>query len=124
MKTVISGVATAVCSVVVDNKMAELQVYKNEDGSYFALDNSFLQHEDDDQPLYIPAPYEEGKSVQLIDSAKEKVDAITTGEVDESLIDRVLDDIKDDCADDADYGGIAALLEYLPAHALKSYLGE
>lgn len=126
MKQVVSEHALALQTVMVDGCCGpvELQVYETQSGAYFAVEGSWLEQvPEDDKPLYIADPYNEGYSVQLIDDMSEKKTDLTSGEPDSELVDKVIEDLKDSF-EMGDYTTLEELLSFIPAHILKGHLGE
>ena len=118
MKQVISGQALALKVITV--KGTEVQIYQHSNGGIFGMDGSFLDQVAGD---YIPDPFNEGYSVQLMDSKEEKSPALVSGEPNQELIDKVIDDLKKSFAM-GDYTTLEELLSFLPDHILEGHLGE
>lgn len=119
MKQVVSGHALALKVITV--KGTEVQMYQHSNGGIFGMDGSFLDQivEGD----YIPDPFNEGYSVQLIDKMDEKSPALVSGEPNQELIDKVIDDLKNAFAM-GDYTTLDELLSFLPDHILEGHLGK
>ena len=124
MKSIISDHALALEVVTVDGACGptEVQIYEHANGGYFGVDGSFLDQCTED-PCFIPDPFNEGYSVQLIDNMSEKVDALASGEPNQELIDKVIEDLKESF-EMGDYTTLEDLLSFIPAHILKGHLGE
>lgn len=126
MKKVVSGHALALHTIMIDGACGpvELQVYEGENGSYVAIDGSWLEQvAPEEGPVYIADPYNEGMAVQLIEKMEEKVDTTVAGEADEQLIMDVINNIQKDLAA-GDLTAIAEMLAFTPKDVLKGYLPE
>lgn len=72
MKSNITGYALATETVMVDGGKAELQIYKSSNGSYYAVDGSYIEQcVEDGEPLLIPDQYSKGGYIRLIDDLDE-----------------------------------------------------
>ena len=129
MKQVVSGHALATETIMVDCAAGEveLQVYKGGNGGYFAIDGSWLEQcTEDDKPCYIPDPYNEGHSIQLLDSMDEKKADLVSGETDgdkQDLVNDVISQIRKD-AENFDFTVLDELLQFLPTQVLENSLPE
>ena len=126
MKQFVNEHALALQTVMVDGCCGpvELQVYETQSGAYFAVEGSWLEQvPEDDKPLYIPDPFNEGYSVQLIDDMSEKKTELVSGEVNQKLIDKVIEDLQESF-EMGDYTTLEDLLSFIPDHILKGHLGE
>ena len=129
MKQVVSGHALAIETVMVNGSTApvELQVYEGGNGSYFAVDGSWLEQcTEDDAPLYIADPYNEGCSIRLVDTEdeiKEERATLVSGDVNQSLIDNVIEEMKRHIAE-GDLTSIDELLGFIPDQNLKAFLPD
>lgn len=126
MKQVVNEHALALHTVTVDaaHGEVELQVYETQSGSYFAIDGSWLEQvPEDDKACYIPDPYNEGYSLQLIDSMEEKKPDLVNGEENQYLIDKVIEEMRKNIHD-GDVTAIDELLQFVPEHILKGFLPD
>ena len=136
MKQIVSDHAVAIDSPFLYEgndgiEQTEMQMYQcGNTGILFALDCDWLIEECDhaetmEIPLVIPSFLDEGTAIILVDNENEIDLNIKSGgdEHDESLIDNVLNQFKEDMHM-GDVTAIAELLQFVPKNVLSNYLGD
>ena len=125
MKSIVQEHALALKPIMVETSAGkcEMQVYECASGGLIALDGAFIEA-NDGETLYINSPWSDGKSIQLIDKMKEKLDFYVSGEShDEELINSVLTNIKEDVSMH-DMTAIEELLHFVPEEVLRNYISQ
>lgn len=128
MKQIVSDHAVAIGSPFLAESATgetEMQLYEcGNTGILFALEGVWLEDQDEEKPLAIPSFTDDGTAIILVDNENEidlTIKAIGN-EHDESLIDNVLNQFKEDMHM-GDVTAIAELLQFVPKEVLNNYLG-
>ena len=124
MKSIVTDHAIAINKpIMVDSSLGkcEMQVYECGCGGLIAIDTAFLEANDGEE-LYINSPWDDGKSIQLVDSLTEINKSTVCGDDhEESVIDNTLEKIKEDIAN-GDVTSLAEMLNFLSTEVLNNYL--